>query len=80
MLSLLKNGHDWGLNDTDGRGPLSLAVENGPAAVVEPLLAKGGVDPDSKDNLGQTPLSLAGGNGHKEVVELLLANDSRSGL
>ena len=75
MLALLNNGHDLGLNDSEGRTPLSLAAENGRGAVVELLLATDGVDPDSRDYDGRTPLLWAAENGHVAAVELLLAKD-----
>ena len=76
VMTLIKNGHDLDLGDSDSRTPLSFAAENGHEAVVELLLTQAGVNPDSRDSIsGQTPLSWATKKGHKAVVELLLAQD-----
>ena len=75
VMTLLKNGHDLDLGDSDSRTPLSFAAENGHEAVAELLLTQAEVDPDSRAVYGQTPFSRAAMKGHKAVVELLLAQD-----
>jgi hypothetical protein len=63
---------DVNAKDSDGRTPLSWAVEHGYEAIVKLLLETGQVEVNLKDNEGQTPLSLAAWRGHEAVVKLLL--------
>ena len=59
-----------------GRTPLSLAAENGQAAIVQLLLESSKVEADSKAtgmvSAGRTPLSFAAEGGHTAIVKLLL--------
>lgn len=59
--------------DSDGRTPLSIAVEHGFSAVVRILLAQK-PDLESKDTLYNTPLVLAAREGHTKIAELLLGH------
>jgi ankyrin repeat protein len=72
QLLLGREGVKPNSEDTDGRAPLSWAVENGQEAVVQLILEHEGVDSNSKDNSGRTPLSWAAVKGHSAVVRLLL--------
>lgn len=75
LVKRLVEDHDADVNFTDkfNRTALLMAAKNGHKAVVEILLAKGGIALDLKDNLhGRTPLSWAAGLGHEAIVELLL--------
>jgi len=69
---LLWRGADAYSKDSDGRTPLSYAVDRGHEEVVKLLLDTGMVDADSMDDFGRTALSFAAENGEKRVVELLL--------
>jgi len=53
-----------------------LAAENGHAATVSVLLAKGGIEVNAKDEKDKTALVQAVQNGHKEIVTLLLAQNA----
>ncbi|SPO02849.1 uncharacterized protein DNG_05526 [Cephalotrichum gorgonifer] len=58
--------------DSDGRTPLSWAVEGGHEDVVKLLLETGKVDINAKDRRGETPLSRAVSHGNMAIIELLL--------
>ena len=61
------------VDEPTGLFPLLMAVENGHAAVVEALLARG-AEPNTVDPIdGTFPLLQAAQNGHAAVVEALLA-------
>lgn len=55
--------------------PLSLAADNGHAAVVRFLAERGDVDVDSTDYAGKTALAKAAANGHEAIVRILAARD-----
>ncbi|KAI9856495.1 MAG: hypothetical protein M1813_008873 [Trichoglossum hirsutum] len=72
LLPGLLEGNEYAdSKDSNGRTPLSYAVESGHKAVVE-LLLENAVDVDSRDSRGWTPLSWAIMNRHEAVVKLLL--------
>ena len=74
-VTLLKNGNDLNLKDTNFRVPLSYTAEYRHEAVVKALLEKG-TNLESKDKYGRTPLNWAAVNSHEAVIKLLLDNDA----
>lgn len=75
MVTLIKNGCNPDMGDSDDRTPLSWAAAIGNEAAVKLLLVTDGVNPNSKDYTGRTPLSFAAKYGLEAVVKLLLAHD-----
>ncbi len=59
------------VRDSEGRTPLTIAVDKGLNAMVTALLDKG-ADLESKDNQGLNALHVAAGNGDLEIVKILL--------
>ncbi|KAJ5502904.1 hypothetical protein N7463_005778 [Penicillium fimorum] len=70
-LALLELGCEPDFRDTEGRTPLSHAVESGNITIVEGLM-KWGSFPNSEDHHRMTPLSYASRSGRYKVVMLLL--------
>jgi ankyrin repeat protein len=80
ITAILNCTQDPDPKNEHGRTPLSFAAEQGHSAVVQLLLAAGGVDPDSKTSrsgpyfgIGTTPLLFAAKKGHSAVVRQLIA-------
>ncbi|KAM0521165.1 hypothetical protein ACHAPE_002638 [Trichoderma viride] len=73
IASLLKNGHDAGARDSNGRTPLWWAIDNEHEAIVR-LLLENGADIETKDQHMDrgTPLLQATEKGHEAIVRLLL--------
>src|SRR5260221_9379614 len=59
------------LNNDQGIGPLSLAITNGSAAIVQLLLANG-ADANLARESGETPLMTAARLGQVDVMKMLL--------
>ena len=76
MVRLLEE-KDPDTKDSDGRTPLSYAVEKGNAQLVK-LLLDYNADINSKCNAGSTPISRAMTGGNEAVVQILLAKRSES--
>src|SRR5438045_2939678 len=77
MNKLLENGDELDSKASNGRTPLSWAVENGHEAMVE-LLVEKGAELDSKDiEYGLTPLSWAAAKGQEALVKLLVEKGAK---
>jgi ankyrin repeat protein len=71
VKSLLKQGVEIDVKDSEGRTPLMLAAMGGHVDVVEALISSSAAV-DDQDNLGKTALWYASSNGFVEVVKKLL--------
>ncbi len=74
MNTLLKNGADVSLPDSDGQTPLHIAVRFNNLLLAKSLLVKGGDNLTIKDKDGKTPLDYAES---AEMIKLLKSNGAK---
>ncbi|KAF4459260.1 Ankyrin repeat domain-containing 50 [Fusarium albosuccineum] len=74
ILSLLLKREDLDVEqiESEGRGPLLLAVKDGTPAILNKLLDTGRFNVNSRDENGRTPLLLAAAGCHQEMIGSLL--------
>jgi ankyrin repeat protein len=75
VKSLIDEGVDIEVTNTDGATALMLAANNGHKEIVELLLEKG-ADIEAKTNNYGTALMYAADKGHTEIIKLLLDKDA----
>ncbi len=68
---LIPAGADVKTANRDGATALSLAAENGSAAMIEKLI-EAGADPNERRPNGETPLMMAARNGNLAALKVLL--------
>jgi len=69
--SLLKNGIDVNVRNSDGVTPLMAAASTGNVAIVGMLIARG-ADPFTVNGLGQGALDIAEHGGHSEAAAMII--------
>ncbi|OII29585.1 hypothetical protein BIU98_10170 [Curtobacterium sp. MMLR14_010] len=72
LEELLRRGATLALIDSEGRTPLTLAVDRDARRAVRVLVAAG-ADLEARDSDGNTPIVRAAWGGHAEVVRMLAA-------
>ena len=70
LESLLRNGADINISNSDGMTPLMAAANNGNMDIIRMLLARG-ADAHATNGLGETSADIAARMGHGEAAKLL---------